>query len=426
MKEKHFLFMILFIMFLLLSVMTILILEGQVRARQRFSLMEYEKLMYSYYQNYLDGSFTNDELAIDDVTMPEDVTGVGLYNFYGRELFHYGEAVDNVEEDSYGFMPVFDKQRRSVIIIRDFLNPFVPNSKDNPLFDNIISRSYTKAMNESEETKQTMVRYFYLSVKDDYMFSLLLLFRGMQVVFTLLILFIVLLIGRLFLWNMKYRKQIEEQERLVLLGAASRTLTHEIKNPLSSIRLQSTIIKRSGCGLHEEALNVINEEVERLSHLSGRISDYLRQPEGNPESCELSALVRRCLIRFSERIPGIEKTPLPELTIRIDPDRFRSVLDNLINNALESGSDPSDIRVCLEQKGHDALLTVADRGNGIKEDQQDQLFNPYFTTKSRGTGIGLSIVHSFVKAAGGQIQINSKSGEGTEVLLRFPLGRSGA
>ncbi|MDC7239836.1 MAG: ATP-binding protein, partial [Spirochaetales bacterium] len=335
----------------------------------------------------------------------------------------YGNSPNHIEEDVFDFMPFFDRDSRTIVITRDFLNPFMPQTKDKALFDEISNRSYTNALEEAEETKQEMVRYFFLGIKDDYMFSLLVLFRSLQIIFTLVILFIVLLIGRLFLWNIKYRNQIEEQERLVLLGAAARTLTHEIKNPLSSIRLQSTIIKRSGCGLHEESLRILNEEVERLSLLTERISDFLRHPEGNPDPNDLSDLIMNCLSRYSDRIPGIENTVISSMMIRIDPDRFRSILDNLLNNAIESESSPSEIGVTLERRGHEAHLTVSDRGKGIGDDQLEELFNPYYTTKSRGTGIGLSIVLSFVKAAGGDIHIDSEPGKGTDVMLTFPLWR---
>jgi len=406
--------MILFIMFLLLTVMTLLILEGQVREKQRFSLMEYDKLMYRFYQTYLAGDNLDEE-------MTGEIAGFGLYNFYGEPLYRYGKSTAVIKDEFVP--PFFDRKDKTVVILRDFLNPFMPVSREKTLFEGISSRIYNNALAEPEESKQTMIRYVYMVVKDDYVYGLLFLFRGLQVVFTLINILIVLLIGRLYLHNMKYRKQIEEQERLVMLGVAARTLTHEIKNPLSSIRLQSSIIERSGCNLHDVSLKIINEEVERLSLLSERVGDFLRNPKGNLEAADLSSLTMRYLERYSDKIGLPSSEELPVLTVSIDPDRYRSILDNLINNALESGSPAGDIRVVLEKKGHDASLTVSDKGAGISPENMEKLFDPYFTTKSRGSGVGLSIVQNFVKALDGQVQIQSAPGEGTLVNIRLPLER---
>jgi len=417
MKEKRFLYMILFIMFLLLTVLTLLILEGKVREKQRFGLMEYDKLMYRFYQSYLNGDDLNEE-------MTSEIAGFGLYNFYGDPLFRYGSSVTVIRDEFVP--PFFDRKDRTVVILRDFLNPFMPVSREKTLFEGVTSRIYNNALAETEENKQRMIRYVYMVVKDEYFYGLLILFRGLQVVFTLAYVLIIGLIGKLYLHNLTYRKQIEEQERLVMLGVAARTLTHEIKNPLSSIRLQSSIIERSGCTLHEVSLKIINEEVERLSLLSERVGDFLRNPMGNREPADLSLLTMKNLERYSGRIalPGAED--LPPMPILIDPDRYRSILDNLINNAIESGSPSGDIRVSLEKKGHEAVLTVSDRGNGITSEDMEKLFDPYFTTKSRGSGVGLSIVQNFVKALDGQIHIRSDEGEGTSVLIRLPLDRNRA
>ena len=408
--------MTLVIMFLMLSVMTLLILEGKVRERQRFSVMEYEKLMYRFYQNYLVGESL-------DAQMIDEVPGFGLYNFYGDPLYRYGKAVHHVENEY--ILPFFNKEEKTIIVVRDLLNPFMPvsSSKERALFTGIYSKAYQDALNESDETKRTMIRYVYMVVRDEYVYRLLFLFRSLQIIFTLINTLIVVLIGRLYLRNMKYRKLIEEQERLVLLGVASRTLTHEIKNPLSSIRLQSSIIQRTGCEQHHKELRVINEEVERLSQLSERVGDFLRHPEGNPEVVDMSDLTVTYVDRFSGRIPILNRKDCPFLPIKIDPDRYRSILDNLINNALESESPEKDITISLAKHNHEALLTLSDKGKGISQEHMEKMFNPYFTTKSRGSGVGLSIVQSFVKAVDGQVNIQSQPGEGTQVSIRFPLHR---
>ena len=220
MKEKHFLYMILVIMFLLMSVMTLLLLEGQIREKQRISVMEYEKLMFRFYQNYL---------MEDPLDILPSVMGFGMYNFYGESLYLNGSASGILEEQT--IPPFFNKQDRTVVLVKDFLNPFIPSFKGRSHFEKVSTQSYQNALNESEEVKRSTIRFVYMKILDENLYRLFLMFRSLQVFFTIANTLIVYLIGRLYLRNMAYRKQIEEQERLVLLGAAARTLTHEVKNP---------------------------------------------------------------------------------------------------------------------------------------------------------------------------------------------------
>ena len=220
---------------------------------------------------------------------------------------------------------------------------------------------------------------------------------------------------------MHYRDQIESQERLVVLGNAARTLSHEIKNPLSAIRLQSSIIRRSGCDLHEPSLRIIEKEVERLAAMTERVGDFLRHPEGNPCPVDLAGELQRILGKRTEEFGRPDPRDPSALVVSIDPERLSSIVDNLVNNALESGCEAAEVTVALERKGHEAHLLVKDRGRGISQEHLERLFDPFFTTKSKGTGVGLSIVNSFVHAAGGRLQIHSVEGTGTDALVALPL-----
>jgi two-component system sensor histidine kinase HydH len=104
----------------------------------------------------------------------------------------------------------------------------------------------------------------------------------------------------------------------------------------------------------------------------------------------------------------------------MDPDRLRSVLENLIRNALESGGAEEDISAAIGENAGKISITVFDRGRGIAEADMKQVFDPFFTRKSTGTGIGLSICKRFVEATGGAISLENREGGGVAVTIILP------
>jgi len=254
------------------------------------------------------------------------------------------------------------------------------------------------------------------------------LFPLVELALAALVLFVRGLVER----NAGYRRRIEEQRNLVVLGTAASTLAHEIKNPLLSIRLQARILERTCPESARRELGIINDEVERLSALSHRVGDYLRDPAGNPcpvSPREVAAEVGRRLCGRDILLDSVE----PGTRVFIDPERLRSVLENLVRNALESdgsvyGTDAGGcvdmqvgIAVAHTEKG--VSIDVLDRGQGLSPEVAGRLFDPFFTSKSRGTGIGLSVCKRFVEAAGGTISLQPRDGGGCIARVELPACR---
>lgn len=226
---------------------------------------------------------------------------------------------------------------------------------------------------------------------------------------------------RLYLDNRRYREQMGRNEALVNIGSAARTLTHEIKNPLSAITLQLALMKRELEGELLEDLMVIDNETKRLVSLTNRVSDFLKNPTGKPEPIDIVILLNSLFSLFSYKIEVVS-TSLSQAIVMFDPDRARSVFENILKNAMESceGRDPLvEIEVTLDKRGYYHFFT-RDRGDGIKTGEQKKLFDPFYTTKIHGSGIGLAISRQFLNAQSGDIKIYQRDGGGTIVEIILP------
>lgn len=245
------------------------------------------------------------------------------------------------------------------------------------------------------------------------------LFPFTEVVLAFLVVYVLSIIRK----NSEYRRRIEEQKNLVVLGTAASTLAHEIKNPLSVIRLQTGILEHTFTQEASRELGIINEEVDRLTMLTHHVNDYLRDALGNPELLHPSAIIREISLKIlGKQIPD---TSLGEnITISFDPERFRSVMGNLLLNALESGSPVNAIEIGVEKQGEMFHIEVRDRGKGIPEKDLERIFDPFFTTKSRGTGVGLAMVKRFIQAKGGKLSIENRSGGGVLSKIDLPEYKS--
>lgn len=228
-----------------------------------------------------------------------------------------------------------------------------------------------------------------------------------------------LMVLRFYLSNLSYRQTLSKQENLVSLGQAARTLTHEIKNPLSAIKLQLAILKKTLPDDQKGRLEVLDCEVERLVQLTNKVSDFLRNPVGSPTVIDLTDLFAQLVATFGKKIPVIcEGKP----NVLMDADRARSVFENLLKNALESTSDGRDPKVevsIFRDKRQMVHVRVMDRGDGISKENGKKIFDPFFTTKIHGSGIGLAISRQFVKARGGDLTLSNREGGGAvaEVVL---------
>lgn len=241
------------------------------------------------------------------------------------------------------------------------------------------------------------------------------LFPAVEIILAALVVFIRLLVIK----NGEYRERIEQQKNLVTLGTAASTLAHEIKNPLLAIRLQASILAKTLPGEARRELQIIDSEVERLSILSHRVNDFLRDPAGIPS--RIDPVEVACAV--GERLCGrsiVKSLSGNDFAVNIDPERLRSILENLLRNALESGGREEDVTIEIAKADGAVRIDVLDRGKGLQPGERERVFDPFFTTKSRGSGIGLAICRRFVLAARGAITLEDRRNGGIRARVVLP------
>ena len=225
------------------------------------------------------------------------------------------------------------------------------------------------------------------------------------------------------------RMEIARSQRLASIGSLAAGVAHEIRNPLSSIKGFATYFQEryKAIDADRETAAIMIQEVDRLNRVVGQLLELSRPVEIARQPVRIDELVARseALIKTRAEKEGIRlqrDVPTPSPEIRLDADRMQQVLLNLFLNALDAMESGGTLNVSATVSGDRHLeIRVADTGHGIAPDRQQQIFDPYFTTKPTGTGLGLAIVHNIIEAHKGQISVESRPGGGTVTTLRLPM-----
>jgi two-component system sensor histidine kinase PilS (NtrC family) len=217
------------------------------------------------------------------------------------------------------------------------------------------------------------------------------------------------------------------QERLASLGQLSAAIAHELRNPLAAIS-GSLELLMGECGPSERRRKleaIVMREIERLDALVGDFLLYARPSPLEPTPTDLVALIRDlCEVLKSDAAWGDNPVCLeaPDvLEARVDAGQVRQMLWNLLRNALEASERGAVVDVALERMGSCARIVIRDHGAGLDPEIHEHLFEPFRTTKTRGTGLGLAMVERSVRAHGGDVVLRPADGGGTEARVLLPL-----
>jgi len=217
-------------------------------------------------------------------------------------------------------------------------------------------------------------------------------------------------------------RELVESERLATAGRISAMVGHDLRSPLQTIKNSLYMIKHEP-EKQEEMLELIDSSVDYAGKMLEELSIRTRDDTPLRRNTDLNDLLRKAVSETS--VPGKIDLDLRLSegldSIAVDPTQIRRVIDNLIRNAFEAMPQGGKLKVSSEVDGDDVVLTVSDNGMGIREDELENLFKPFYSTKSEGMGIGLAYCKRAIKAHGGTITVESKVRSGTTFTVRIPL-----
>lgn len=231
----------------------------------------------------------------------------------------------------------------------------------------------------------------------------------------------------------KLEEQLRRQDRLAALGRMAAGVAHEIRNPLSIIRGSAEILKKRFGHLEDEQglSDFILDEVKRLSLVVNDFLMFARPPIPNKEEIRIDELFRDLIAYFDKqsidtKFNIVHEVQTPDSTISADLKLCRQVFLNLVINAQQAMPDGGTITLRARTASIDSevYIEVIDEGIGIHPEQLDKIFDPFYTSKDSGTGLGLSLVHQIVSSHGGRIEVESIPGKGSIFRLIFPTYES--
>lgn len=227
--------------------------------------------------------------------------------------------------------------------------------------------------------------------------------------------------------------ELKKADRLAAIGRFAAGVAHEIRNPLASISGSIEILQKKLNGKtndeNKKLMRIVLREIERLDTLITEFLNYARPVNPKKEKLDLNNILTETLALFKySRTLGdcIEfKSKLGELPlISVDGAQIKQVMWNLINNACEASKKEGNVEIetsCrMEADAQRAVIVVKDRGCGIPPENLEKIFDPFFTSKDSGLGLGLSIVNNIVDAHGGSLEVESTPGKGTIFMVTIP------
>lgn len=232
----------------------------------------------------------------------------------------------------------------------------------------------------------------------------------------------------------KMRERLLYSEKMAALGEMAAKIAHEIRNPLVSIGGFARRLENRLKGKKDEErdyTNIIIREVSRLEGILQELMGFVKERPLHIQWIGLNKIIEDVLSLLSSELEEKEIKILKELSDRdleipADPEQLKQAMINIINNALQAIDRNGEIRIRTTFLKDSVAIEISDTGGGIPGDILDNIFNPFFTTKPTGIGLGLAITHRIVEMHGGKIEVRSEENIGTTFIIKLPLKAVGS
>lgn len=228
----------------------------------------------------------------------------------------------------------------------------------------------------------------------------------------------------------KLETQLRQREKLAAVGALASGIAHEIRNPLASISGSIQLLQGMGDWKLEESqklTRIVLREIDRLNGLISEFLDYVRPENTRREIIDLRALAQEVLdmVKLNVQVRSDVRQSLlgPERALILgDVDKLKQAMLNILLNAyqaMEKNSAPPEIRVEIQTDPGRVVLVIEDNGPGMTEKVLSRLFEPFHTTKPKGTGLGLAVTHKIIENHSARIFVRSQLGQGSQFRIEF-------
>jgi PAS domain S-box-containing protein len=234
--------------------------------------------------------------------------------------------------------------------------------------------------------------------------------------------------------RVRLEKKMRESERMAYIGQITTSLSHEIRNPLSAVKMNLQILKKNPkiMGNDQRRIDISTKEVNRLERILEEVLDFAKPLQIKMDWLEINDIVVASLelldMKFAQAGMDIVTDLASNLPkIQADEEKLGQAFINIFLNALEASSYGSKVEVqtLFEPcNGGKVTVVIADEGHGISWRHASEIFKPFFTTKSSGTGLGLSNAHRIIEAHGGQIDIEGRRISGTVFKIILPVKKA--
>jgi two-component system nitrogen regulation sensor histidine kinase GlnL len=224
--------------------------------------------------------------------------------------------------------------------------------------------------------------------------------------------------------------ELRRNHALTAVGQMTAQIAHEIKNPLGSIRFAAEVLKRQGATNHADDLStiqVIERSVDHLAAICAELSEFARPKKLNRIETNLNNLLDDLLPMVADRLTAKQMHVGKQYSSDIPPGHYdgtelKKLFLNLIINAVEASEPLSSIELRTRLNGYqDVLVDIVDHGSGMDPETQKRLFEPFYTTKEKGTGLGMAIAKQIAELHSGDLSVTSQAGAGTTATVRLPL-----
>lgn len=225
--------------------------------------------------------------------------------------------------------------------------------------------------------------------------------------------------------------EVQRKDKMAAIGNLAAGVAHEVRNPLSSIKGYASYFKSlfSDDSENRAAADVLINETERLNRVITELLEISKPSDIKPKIVKIKTIFETTLRLIQ---PDSNTQTKPDImleiaddieSIYVDPDRFVQVLMNIYLNSIQAMPDGGILKTEITHVKDNIIIKITDTGKGMSTETKNQLFNPYFTTKKTGTGLGMAIVLKIIEAHNGKISVSSEKGKGSVITIQLPQNK---